>query len=219
MKHNINRAKNSYKTDKLTTNHFYYKDFSKYSEKDSIYHLWQDDPEIKEDYKDFIVNAQEYLHRLPCETKDVITLYYYKRKTEKQIAKILGLDQSAVSQRIKRMKKRIKYLIFYNKVLKQIQDFDELKIYFGELDRCLFLTMIDNPGITLAQRKLSELYPEYKFTYSLVRYNWLQIKLKLNREVHRNPSLKKYITLYEIIEKHYNVLDFKSNCGQSRKSF
>lgn len=53
------------------------------------------------------------LNRLPIELREVIILYYYRDRTQKDIAEILGISQTVVQRRLERAKKQLR--IFFGK--------------------------------------------------------------------------------------------------------
>ena len=181
--------------------------FDNFSNEDSIYKLWQDDPEIKKEYK----NISKYFQCLHPEDQKLIKLYYYKQKTQKQISKKLKINQASVCNRLKKVRAQIYYLIMLEKIKSEMDAFQEdLSPWLGEIDRALLLTMMQSPGITVCVKKMKQLYPAYKgWTYTRVRYRWGHIKRTLLRELPYDPGLNKYRAMCDMIDKNYNCLNFQ----------
>lgn len=51
------------------------------------------------------------LNRLPIELREVTILYYYRDRTQKDIADILGISQTVVQRRLERAKKQLRIFL------------------------------------------------------------------------------------------------------------
>lgn len=73
--------------------------------------------EMPEQFVEPITLAEEKLdvgtalNRLPIELREVTILYYYRDRTQKDIAEILGISQTVVQRRLERAKKQLRIFL------------------------------------------------------------------------------------------------------------
>lgn len=80
-----------------------------------------------------------FLDRLPPREVDLLELYYHHRKNQKDIAKMFGITQGAVSSRLARARERLKFLRDIPKLSEQdlreklLNHFDEFEVLIMQL--------------------------------------------------------------------------------------
>ncbi|HMB17628.1 MAG TPA: sigma-70 family RNA polymerase sigma factor, partial [Candidatus Paceibacterota bacterium] len=84
-----------------------------------------------------------FLSKLPEREQDLIELYYRYRKNQKDIAKMFGVTQGAISSRLSRAMKRLKFIRDLPKI--EFEDIDsDLSNYFDgmeiEIIKCMMET-------------------------------------------------------------------------------
>jgi len=109
--------------------------------------FFYDQEENNLSYDDFI----PFLDRLPSKERDLINLYYYMDKKQKEIAEIFSVTQGAISHRLSRAGKRLRFLRDMPKLNEAIEVV--LKPHFSEFEISLITTMIE----TTCQSKTAEL--------------------------------------------------------------
>lgn len=165
-----------------------------------------------EELKDFSITYDEirpFLYRLPPREIDLIELYYNERKNQKDIAKIFGVTQGAISSRLTRAKKRLKFL----RNLPKITD-DEIDKKLGPFLEPLNLEIIKSMMKTTCQSRTAQLINE-KFGFTDEKKKMTQVKVRhrfekcLNKvaiEMKDNVELKKFHTLLSIIKDNLYLL-------------
>lgn len=146
-----------------------------------------------------------FLCRLPPREIDLIELYYNDHKNQKDIAKIFGVTQGAISSRLSRAKKRLRFL----RDLPKISD-DEIDARLGKMFEKLDLEIIKSMMKTTCQSKTAQLInEEFAFvdekkmmTQVKVRHRFEKCLLKLKTEMKAHPDLKKYYHLLDFIKKN-----------------
>ncbi len=146
-----------------------------------------------------------FLDRLPPREIDLIELYYNEGKNQKDIAKIFGVTQGAISSRLSRAKKRLRFLR------------DLPKISEREIDRrlsCLFdkmeLEIIKGMMQTTCQSKTAKLINEKhglhdiksRMTQVKVRHRFEKCLIKLKNEMETQADLKTYYQLLKFIKEN-----------------
>jgi predicted transcriptional regulator len=146
-----------------------------------------------------------FLFRLPPREIDLIELYYNERKNQKDIAKIFGVTQGAISSRLTRAKKRLRFL----KDLPKISDneIDEcLCVYFDQLEleiiKFMMLTTCQSKTAQLINKKYGFTDGKRKMTQLKVRHRFEKCLCRLKEEMKKNPEVKKYHRLLEYIKKN-----------------
>lgn len=165
-----------------------------------------------EELKDFSITYDEirpFLYRLPPREIDLIELYYNERKNQKDIAKIFGVTQGAISSRLTRAKKRLKFL----RNLPKITD-EEIDGQLGSLFEPLELEIIKYMMKTTCQSRTAQLINE-KFsitegkkmmTQVKVRHRFEKCLIKIGLEMKEKAELKKFHTLLNIIKNNLYLL-------------
>jgi predicted transcriptional regulator len=144
-----------------------------------------------------------FLCRLPPREIDLIELYYNEKKNQKDIAKMFGVTQGAVSSRLSRAKKRLRFL----RDLPKISDLDikrDLNTLFSDLEIEIILFMI----ATTCQSKTAQLINDKLCLYDMknrmtqvkVRHRFEKCLAKLKEEMIKNTEFKKYYNLLFFIK-------------------
>ena len=126
-----------------------------------------------------------FLFRLPEREIDLIELYYNEHKNQKDIAKIFGVTQGAISSRLSRAKKRLRFLRDLPKITDEEIDFC-LKDLFDNMELEIIKYMIK----TTCQSKTAQLINE---KYELVdeKRRMTQVKVRHRFEKCLNMSYNK----------------------------
>jgi predicted transcriptional regulator len=165
-----------------------------------------------DEFKDFSIAYDEirpFLYRLPPREIDLIELYYNERKNQKDIAKIFGVTQGAISSRLTRAKKRLRFL----RNLPKITD-DEIDGQLGVFFEPLELEIIKYMMKTTCQSKTAQLINEKfnftdgkkKMTQVKVRHRFEKCLIKIEAEMKIKAELKKFYTLLSIIKNNLYLL-------------
>lgn len=154
-------------------------------------------------------DLRPFLNRLPPREYDLIELYCVYRKNQKDIAKMFGVTQGAISSRLSRAKKRLIFLRDLPKITEEEIDQDLSKL-FEETELEIIKFMMQ----TTCQSKTAQLLNE-KFNYSDEKKKMTQVKVrhrfekclnKLDEESKSHLEFKKYFHLLKYIKKNLYLL-------------
>ncbi len=148
----------------------------------------------------FITNLADHFHELPPREQEVIQLYYYDKLTQRQIAKKINRTQGAVSACLSKARRRLKFLVLRKEMLQSNCKHD-LSDFFGKIDIALIISMFQTCSITTTMRALKNAYPEYRFSFSIVRGNWSKIRRKLKKH-----GVRKYSNAAEFVNENLGIL-------------
>lgn len=152
----------------------------------------QEEPELS--YADF----EPFLNRLPDREIDLIKLYFYHNKKQKEIAEIFGVTQGAISHRLSRASKRLKFLRDMPKLNDTVNNL--LRPYFSDFEIDLINTMIET---TCQSRTAEILNKKYKFTDD-DKMTQVKIRHKFERSIDKIKRLKRsnrdMITCHKLLE-------------------
>ncbi len=146
-----------------------------------------------------------FLYRLPPREIDLIELYYNERKNQKDIAKIFGVTQGAISSRLTRAKKRLRFLKDLPKISDEEIDgclckyFDRLEL---EIIKFMMLTTCQSKTAQLINKKFNLVDAKKKMTQVKVRHRFEKCLCRLKEEMKKDPEIKKYHKLLEYIKKN-----------------
>lgn len=148
-------------------------------------------------YDDFV----PFLDKLPSKERDLIKLYYYMDKKQKEIAEIFSVTQGAISHRLSRAGKRLRFL---RDMPKLNDDLDViLKPYFSEFEIDLINTMIE----TTCQSKTAEilngkynLCGDGKMTQVKIRHKFERFIERLKKHKRSNPDINVCLKLLTYIQ-------------------
>lgn len=132
-------------------------------------------------YDDFV----PFLDRLPSKERDLIKLYYYMDKKQKEIAEIFSVTQGAISHRLSRAGKRLRFLRDMPKLSDGIDTI--LKPHFDAFEIDLISTMIE----TTCQSKTAELLNAKYRLDGDGKMTQVKIRHKFERYIERLKKSKK----------------------------
>jgi len=149
------------------------------------------------------------LARLPKKELDLIYLSRRMKKNQKDIAKIFGVTQGAVSSRLKRAEQRLDFL----RRLPKISD-DELanalSPYFGSIEieimKCMIKTTCQSETAIIVNNKFNLLEEKKKMTQVKVRHRFEKCINELSELLKIHPELRKYYDLLIFIRKNPYML-------------
>jgi predicted transcriptional regulator len=160
------------------------------------------------DFFDSSVTFEEirpFLNKLPPREYDLVELYYVEQKNQKDIAKMFGVTQGAISSRLSRAKKR---LIFLRDLPKITQEEIEQRLgkIFGPMELEIIKYMIE----TTCQSRTAQIINEKnniidekkRMTQVKVRHRFEKCLFKLEQQMKAEPDLKKYYYLLVFIKKN-----------------
>jgi predicted transcriptional regulator len=151
-----------------------------------------------------------FLNRLPPREYDLVELYYVERKNQKDIAKMFGVTQGAVSSRLSRAKKRLLFLRDLPKISNQEIE-DGLKAYFDNTELEIIKFMMETTCQSKTAQLINEKYglkndEKKKMTQVKVRHRFEKCLIKLKEESKKNHNLKKYYNLLVFIKANLYLL-------------
>jgi len=160
------------------------------------------------DFFDESISFEEikpFLNRLPPREYDLVELYYVEQKNQKDIAKMFGVTQGAISSRLSRAKKRLIFLRDLPKITQQEIE-QRLGKLFGETE----LEIINYMMQTTCQSKTAQLINEKyhitdekkRLTQVKVRHRFEKCLIKLEHQMKSEPDLKKFFLLLVFIKKN-----------------
>lgn len=132
-------------------------------------------------YSDFV----PFLDRLPSKERDLIKLYYYMDKKQKEIAEIFSVTQGAISHRLSRASKRLRFLRDMPKLNDDLNII--LKPYFEVFEIDLINIMIE----TTCQSKTAELLNLKYHLDGDNKMTQVKIRHKFERFIDRLKKIKK----------------------------
>jgi len=160
------------------------------------------------DFFDESISFEEikpFLDRLPPREYDLIELYYVERKNQKDIAKMFGVTQGAISSRLSRAKKRLIFLRDLPKITEEeIQE--RLGKLFGETELEIIKYMMKTTCQSKTAQLINEKYcivdEKKRLTQVKVRHRFEKCLMKLGQQMRAEPDLKKYYQLLVFIKKN-----------------
>jgi hypothetical protein len=153
---------------------------NRFSEKDRIQYQ-----EIKISDVDF-EDIKPYLSRLPEKEIDLLTLYRKFAKNQKDIARIMGVTQGAVSSRLKRALVRLKFL----RDLPKISDDDidrGLSPFFHRIELEIIKCMRDTTCQSETAKILNDRYGLYDIKDRMTQ---VKVRHRFEKCLHRLESLR-----------------------------
>jgi hypothetical protein len=150
-------------------------------------------------------DIKPFLCRLPPREVDLIELYYCERKNQKDIAKIFGVTQGAVSSRLARAKKRLQFLRDLPKISESEIDKD-LGGYFDHIElaiiKYMMLTTCQSKTAEIINTKFNLLDEKDRMTQVKVRHRFERCRMFLDSNKSKKPELGRYSNLMEFIKKN-----------------
>jgi len=171
-------------------------------------------PECDEQWKNLHLDKiKAVLDRLPKREADLIRLYYFRGKRQTDIAEIFGITQAAVSYRLQRALKRIRFLVEIPEVT-NAQIFKDLHGFMSELDAKIFSEMFTST----CQSEVAEILD---ISQGRVRHRFISNLTKLGEDLGQKlvewsdrlheqasedkPITPKELTLCDLIEDYLDL--------------
>lgn len=139
------------------------------------------------------------LDRLPPKEADMVVLYFIQHKRQDDIGYICGMTQAAVSYRLSRACKRLRFLIEAPS-LTEDEIVALLAPHFGEIDQSVLLGY----WRTTSQTETGE---ATNLTQGRVRYRLYKGIAKLERLASRDPTYKAISKLFTMLGANHNILN------------
>jgi predicted XRE-type DNA-binding protein len=139
-----------------------------------------------------------FLEQLPPREADLVQMYYFWKMTQKNIAKVFGISQAAVSYRLNRAIKRIKFLLAVPK-LDPDEIREDLSVYFELSDVQIFEHLYQ----TTCLSKTAEIMG---LTQGCVRHRFLRNLDRLGKISTENEYYGVYQKAYHLIRNNFNIL-------------
>lgn len=141
---------------------------------------------------------EPFLSKLPEREQDLVELYYKYRKNQKDIAKMFGVTQGAVSSRLSRAMKRLEFVRDLPKI-----DFEDMENILNNYFEPIEIEIIKNMIKTTCQSRTAKIINK-KFNYNETKIRMTQVKIRhrfekciiqLKNLMKFDPGLKKYYDL------------------------
>lgn len=128
---------------------------------------------------------QPFLDRIPQREVDLIEMYYREEKKQKEIADFFGVTQGAISHRLSRARKRLRFLRDMPKLADDPRRI--LTDYFEPFEIDLFIYMIEST----CQSKTADLLNRRYRLRGKNRMTQIKVRHKFDRYIDRLKRLKK----------------------------
>jgi DNA-binding CsgD family transcriptional regulator len=142
------------------------------------------------------------MRRLPPENYDVVKLYFLDRMSQDVIAKVLGVAQTTVSQRLWRAKRRMQFMRVYP-IITHEQFQTELPILTAR-EREILWRVYESTSQTVVGKEYG-IRPQ---TLRVMMNRYLG-KIRHAREITRywdkGEELDKYLTAFDLLRHHWNI--------------
>lgn len=141
-------------------------------------------------------SIEPFLQKLPAREIDLIEMYYRMRKKQKEIAEFFNVSQGAISHRLSRALKRLKFLRDQPKIDGDINE--DLKDLFPAKDIEIIHLMITTTCQSLTAKIMNEkhkLIGKEVLTQVKVRHRFERVILKLEKEGKTNSLYRQYYDL------------------------
>jgi len=152
---------------------------------------------------------QPFLSRLPEREIDLIELYYKHGKNQKDIARIFGVTQGAISSRLSRARTRLRFLSALPKISEDEID-DALRSFFNEMEleiiKYMMKTTCQSKTAQLINQKFGLVDEKKRMTQVKVRHRFEKCIALLKEEMKKNPGLKKFYDLLVFIKENLYML-------------
>ena len=147
------------------------------------------------------------LDKLPSKERDLIRLYYYMDKKQKEIAEIFSVTQGAISHRLSRASKRLRFL---RDMPKLNDDLDViLRPYFTEFEINLIHIMIETTCQSRTAEILNEKYNlmgDDKMTQVKIRHKFERFIERLKKNKRKNSDIAICYKLLKYIQKNLYMM-------------
>lgn len=174
---------------------------SRFSNEKSFF--YDQEEKISISYDDF----RPFIDKLPKREVDLIDMYYTSKKKQKEIAQFFGVTQGAISHRLSRACKRLKFLRDMPKINGDIENI--LKDYFESFEIDLIMLMISTTCQSKSAEILNKKYNlkgSERMTQVKVRHKFGRYYNKINRLKSQNKDLEVCGKLMEYIKKNLYMM-------------
>ena len=168
---------------------------SRFSVEDGMSYMDSVFTEPTEDDLIQIDEIRDVMDSLPPREADFIDLYYFRKLRQTDIASIFGVSQPTVCYRLSRAASRVKFLLNRPQVGREEMVGDLTGFLNDPLDTQIMILMWE----TTCQ---SEVAKQLGVTQGLVRHRFLRSVDRMRN----NPSLAKYVELFDYIKDNLNIL-------------
>jgi predicted transcriptional regulator len=150
-----------------------------------------------------------FIDQLPERERDLLNLYYKEEKNQKDIARMFGVTQGAVSSRLSRAKSRLKFLRGMPKI--DLEDIERsLSPHFQvmeiEIIKCMMKTTCQSKTATLINELFGLKEEKKRMTQVKVRHRFEKCIALLGDMKKKNPHLAKYHNLLGYIKGNLYML-------------
>lgn len=150
---------------------------------------------------------EPFLDKLPSKERDLIRLYYYMDKKQKEIAEIFSVTQGAISHRLSRAGKRLRFLRDMPKLEHDINVV--LKPYFEPFEIDLINTMINTTCQSRTAEILNEKYNltgDEKMTQVKIRHKFERFIERLKKNKRKDENIAICFKLLKYIQKNLYMM-------------
>ena len=148
---------------------------------------------------------QHYINMLPPREADLVELFFKYEKTQKDIAKMFGVTQGAVSSRLARAAQRLIFIRNLPKV-DDIKLENDLRVYFDPLEveiiKCMKNTTCQSKTAEILNDKYKLRDPKNRMNQVKIRHRFQKCLSKLTNLKDKHPELDIYHRLVHYIEKN-----------------
>ena len=165
-----------------------------------------------EEIRDFGISYEEmlpFIERLPERERDLLNLYYKEEKNQKDIAKMFGVTQGAVSSRLSRARSRLRFLrgmpkIDHNDIENALKShFETIEI---EIIKCMMKTTCQSKTALLINERFGFKEEKKRMTQVKIRHRFEKCINQLADMKKKNPSMAKYHNLLGYIKQNLYML-------------
>jgi hypothetical protein len=157
------------------------------------------------DSEDIESKIEPLLERIPVREADLILMYYVQGKRQADIADIFGVTQAAISYRLDRGLKRIKFLLSIPQVTKEDLQRDLPLVFPSQKDGSnIDVGILVGMWETTCQ---SEVATRMSLTQGRVRHRFFKAVKVLEDAAQKDKKFEKYRLIFSSISsKHFNIL-------------
>lgn len=159
-----------------------------------------------EDNLQFFREYSPYIDQLP-KTEQNLIAYREQKRTQQEIAKIIGITQGAVSSKIAKIKKRLKFLKFINQY--DWSPFNKDLSFIRPFDLELIKIMIKTTCQSETARQLNDMYALQggrRMNQVKVRHRYGKCLIRVAEEAKKKPGLVKFLDLMNLIKHNLYML-------------
>jgi len=146
-----------------------------------------------------ISELEPYLALIPPREVDLIDMYYRKKKKQKEIANFFSISQGAVSHRLTRAMKRLKFL----RDMPKIEDGELLlllKEVFSDVDAAVVFFMVRTTCQSKTAQIVNKRLKKGKLTQVKVRHKFMRADVLLKSKAQENTRYKVVSELVSYIQ-------------------